>query len=157
MAKQKETELIRLLRRGISYEFGKKTMAPDGTGIGPASSDGMSCYILKQHGSQYTGAGIPDILACIRGHFVAIEAKVLPNRPSPAQLVHMSQIIDSGGIGFWLVANENLDRFYWLHGGSKPSYRNMEVYYSSLLKMDKDGKQLMVDCTFLSSIIKMRK
>lgn len=43
--------------------------------------------------------GIPDIICCLGGYFVALEAKVPPNRlkPGSLQAVYLSQIMECGG------------------------------------------------------------
>ena len=33
------------------------------------------CFCWKQHGGQYGTAGLPDIICCINGRFVAFEVK----------------------------------------------------------------------------------
>ena len=38
------------------------------------------CWAFKTHGGMYGKAGIPDVIACIDGHFLAGEFK----RPAPA-------------------------------------------------------------------------
>ena len=33
------------------------------------------CFFWKEHGGMYGTAGIPDIIACIKGHFFGFEVK----------------------------------------------------------------------------------
>lgn len=54
-------------------------------------------YHLNIYGSGRTGKGAPDLIACINGRFVAFELKVGDNDLSPAQEIHMRQIIRSEG------------------------------------------------------------
>lgn len=42
-------------------------------------------------------SGVPDILACVKGRFLGIEAKTVGNRPTALQEREMSHIRDSGG------------------------------------------------------------
>ena len=42
-------------------------------------------------------AGIPDIICCHNGQFIAIEVKDIGNSPSELQLAHGRQIIRAGG------------------------------------------------------------
>jgi len=42
-------------------------------------------YVTNYNSGGYGRKGTPDILACINGQFVAIEVKVLPDKPSPWQ------------------------------------------------------------------------
>ena len=44
-------------------------------------------FAWKEHGGQYGTAGIPDIIVCHRGRFIALEAKVGKNQPTKLQAV----------------------------------------------------------------------
>jgi Holliday junction resolvase len=67
---------------------------------------------LKQYGAYYffpvTGgfgrSGVPDIIACYKGNFVAIECKAGKNKPTALQEAEMSKI--QGAQGIALVVNE---------------------------------------------------
>ena len=72
--------------------------------------------ILKTHGVYYfypvTGgfgrSGIPDVICCVSGYFLAIECKAGNNKPTPLQEAEMQKIRDAGGVT--LVINEtNID------------------------------------------------
>lgn len=52
---------------------------------------------VKYFANGFTKSGIPDILACCNGHFLAIEVKSEIGRPSPLQLHHIEKIKQSGG------------------------------------------------------------
>lgn len=52
----------------------------------------------------YGASGIPDIVACYEGVFVAIECKAGSNKPTPLQVQHIEAILKAGGIA--LVINE---------------------------------------------------
>ena len=54
-------------------------------------------FAWKEHGGQYGTAGIPDIIVCHRGHFIALEAKVGKNQPTKLQNVTIEQIRKAGG------------------------------------------------------------
>lgn len=41
--------------------------------------------------------GVPDILACYKGHFIAIEVKNKGNKATPLQLANIEQIKEQGG------------------------------------------------------------
>lgn len=68
--------------------------------------------ILKEHGVYYfypvTGgfgrSGIPDIICCVNGKFLAIECKAGKNKPTPLQEMEMQKIKDAGGVA--MVVNE---------------------------------------------------
>jgi Holliday junction resolvase len=72
--------------------------------------------VLKKNGAYYffpaTGgygrSGVPDIVSCYRGVFVAIECKAGTNKPTPLQEAEMGKIRQAQG--FVLVVNEtNID------------------------------------------------
>ena len=54
-------------------------------------------FAWKEHGGQYGTAGIPDIIVCHCGHFIALEAKVGKNQPTKLQTVTIEQIRKAGG------------------------------------------------------------
>ena len=72
--------------------------------------------VLKKNGAYYffpaTGgygrSGVPDVVCCYRGVFVAIECKAGTNKPTPLQQAEMGKIKEAQG--FVLVVNEdNID------------------------------------------------
>lgn len=54
-------------------------------------------FAWKEHGGQYGTAGIPDIIVCHCGHFIALETKVGKNQPTKLQTVTIEQIRKAGG------------------------------------------------------------
>ena len=54
-------------------------------------------------------AGIPDIIACHRGRFIAIECKAGDNQPTALQSRELEAITNAGGLAF-VVRESNLDR-----------------------------------------------
>ena len=55
------------------------------------------CFFWKEHGGQYGTAGIPDIIVCHKGRFIALEAKVGKNTPTKLQAATIDQIRKAGG------------------------------------------------------------
>ena len=55
------------------------------------------CFAWKTHGSAYGAAGLPDIIACIDGRFVAFEVKTPAGKASKLQEVTIRKISDAGG------------------------------------------------------------
>ena len=49
----------------------------------------------------YAKAGVSDILACVRGRFVAIEVKRPGQKPSALQVNFINAINSIGGLAFW--------------------------------------------------------
>lgn len=54
-------------------------------------------FFWKEHGGMYGTAGIPDIIVCYRGRFIAFECKVGKNKPTVLQEMTIRQIVKSGG------------------------------------------------------------
>ena len=55
------------------------------------------CFCWKEHGGMYGTAGIPDIIACVNGRFVAFEVKTETGRLTKLQEVTLGRIRDAGG------------------------------------------------------------
>ena len=56
----------------------------------------------KTWGGGYQVSGIPDIVACINGIFVAVELKVKGGRITELQKLNVKRINEAGGIGIIL-------------------------------------------------------
>lgn len=54
-------------------------------------------FFWKEHGGQYGTAGIPDLIICYKGRFIALECKVGRNKPTILQEVTIKQILRAGG------------------------------------------------------------
>lgn len=77
-----------------------------------------SWFIKYWGGAKFTKEGIPDILACIDGKFVAIEVKAPNGKPTVVQLVTLRKIRTTGGFGL-LLYPEDYEHFKnWLKKGS---------------------------------------
>jgi Holliday junction resolvase len=74
--------------------------------------------ILKKHGVYYFfpathgfgRSGVPDIICCFRGQFVALECKAGDNKPTALQQRELKNIMTAGGHAF--VANEDNISFF---------------------------------------------
>lgn len=62
--------------------------------------DGLGAYHVKTHGSVYSRAGVPDIIACVNGKFIAIEVKRPRGVVSALQKANLKMIEQSGGVVF---------------------------------------------------------
>ena len=56
-----------------------------------------NCFCWKEHGGMYGTAGIPDIIACIEGHFFGFEVKTDTGKPTALQTVTIRKILAAGG------------------------------------------------------------
>lgn len=68
------------------------------------------CWYVKYFANRMTKSGIPDILACVNGFFVAIEVKASNGKPSELQLYHRDEIRKAKGMSIILYP-EQLDDF----------------------------------------------
>ena len=55
------------------------------------------CFCWKEHGGMYGTAGIPDIIACINGHFYGFEVKTEDGKPTKLQEATIRKILAAGG------------------------------------------------------------
>lgn len=62
------------------------------------------CFAWKEHGGMYGVAGIPDIIACIGGRFVAFEVKVPGNKLTKLQEITIQKIKDAKGQAFMVTS-----------------------------------------------------
>lgn len=67
------------------------------------------CWFVKYFANAYTKSGIPDILACCNGCFLAIEVKASNGKPSELQRWNRDRINNAGGIALILYPNQMLD------------------------------------------------
>ena len=68
--------------------------------------DVEGCYCFKVWGGGYQQAGIPDLLICVNGYFVAVEIKGDRGKPSDLQLYNIERIKKAGGIAMVLYPTD---------------------------------------------------
>lgn len=56
--------------------------------------------VANIHGGGWTAKGFPDLIACIKGHYVAFELKVGENDMQDDQKVWRNRILRAGGYHF---------------------------------------------------------
>jgi Holliday junction resolvase len=90
MAKSPESRLQEKIRKAIVSKF-------------------PGCYIYKTHGGPMQKKGLPDIVGCINGRFIAIEVKVpgRENTLTEIQKLNLEQIEASGGLAFMSTSVEH--------------------------------------------------
>lgn len=64
----------------------------------------MGVYYFFPPANGYGRSGIPDIICCVNGRFLAIECKAGGNKPTPLQVREIENIRLAGGVA--IVANE---------------------------------------------------
>lgn len=67
--------------------------------------DAEGVYYFSPAANGFGRAGIPDIICCVRGFFLAIELKAGKGKTTALQDRELDAINDNGGIAF--VVNEN--------------------------------------------------
>lgn len=66
-----------------------------------------NCWFLKYWGgAAYTKSGIPDLLVCCCGIFIAVELKAPNGKPSDLQLYNLRKISAAGGIACLLYPKD---------------------------------------------------
>lgn len=66
-----------------------------------------NAYFIKYWaGAKFTKSGVPDILICDKGSFIAIEVKAQNGKPSLLQLVNLEKIREAGGYGLLLYPQD---------------------------------------------------
>ena len=58
----------------------------------------IGVWYIKHHANKFTKVGVPDILACWQGKFVAIEVKTPVGVLSELQKYNLKAISDAGGV-----------------------------------------------------------
>lgn len=73
--------------------------------------DSIGAYYIKTHGNVFSKSGVPDIIACVNGRFVAIEVKKPDGRVSELQKANIKLIKQSGGVAFVAYSLEEAKRY----------------------------------------------
>lgn len=68
--------------------------------------DSKGCYYVKFFANSFTKSGVPDLLACVNGYFVAIEVKAPNGKPSELQIYNRDKIREAGGISIILYPDQ---------------------------------------------------
>jgi hypothetical protein len=66
------------------------------------------CFCWKQHGGLYGTSGLPDVVACINGRFVAFEVKTPAGRLTMLQKVTLQKINNAKGAAFKVTGAEEV-------------------------------------------------
>ena len=56
-----------------------------------------NCFFWKEHGGMYGTQGLPDIIACVKGKFIAFEVKTATGKTTALQFATIGQILKAGG------------------------------------------------------------
>ena len=72
--------------------------------------DSIGAVYVKYFANSFTKSGVPDLLACINGYFVAVEIKAENGKPSKLQYFYRDKIRKSYGVAIILYP-ENFEDF----------------------------------------------
>jgi len=79
--------------------------------------DKLGIYHFSPPGMGLGRSGIPDIIACYNGHFIAIECKAGTNKTTPLQERELNRIMNAGGETF-VINEDNItelhERLLWM-------------------------------------------
>ena len=70
------------------------------------------CFAWKEHGGMYGTAGIPDIICCYNGRFVAFEVKTPSGKLSKLQEAALLKINESGGTAVKVTSVEDVKNIF---------------------------------------------
>ncbi len=73
--------------------------------------DSIGAWHIKTHGNMFSKAGTPDVVACLKGKFVAIEVKQPGGVVSALQAAHIELIKKAGGIAFVSYSLEETKKY----------------------------------------------
>lgn len=68
------------------------------------------CFAWKEHGGMYGTAGIPDIIACIGGRFVAFEVKTPTGKLTKLQETTIQKIKNAKGEAYKVTSVEEVKK-----------------------------------------------
>lgn len=78
---------------------------------------GQPIIAINQHGSAFSSRGVPDILMCVKGIFIAVELKIAPNTPTELQERYIERIRNAKGLAVVIYEFEDFKSLvnYALH------------------------------------------
>ena len=66
----------------------------------------QGCWVLKTWGGGFQRSGVPDLLICHNGHFIAVELKAANGKPSALQEWNIEEIKKAGGTAMVLFPKD---------------------------------------------------
>ena len=71
-----------------------------------------NCFAWKEHGGMYSTAGIPDIICCLNGRFVALEVKTATGKLTKLQENTIQKIKAAKGQAFKVTCVEEVKAIF---------------------------------------------
>jgi Holliday junction resolvase len=68
------------------------------------------CFAFKEHGGMYGQSGIPDILCCLKGKFLAFEVKTSTGKLSKLQEITIEKIRNAQGLAYKVTSLEEVEK-----------------------------------------------
>ncbi len=65
-------------------------------------------YFFSPPSNGYGRAGVPDIIACLHGRYIAIECKAGSNKPTLLQIRELDRTAKAGGVAL-IIRENNID------------------------------------------------
>ena len=75
------------------------------------------CFCWKQHGGQFGTAGLPDIICCIDGRFVAFEVKLQTGKLTKLQESTLTKINAANGNAYKVTSVQEVKEIINIIGG----------------------------------------
>jgi len=69
-----------------------------------------NCFAFKEHGGRYGTAGIPDIICCFNGRFIAFEVKTDKGKLTKLQEITIHRIKEANGEAFKVTSLEEVKK-----------------------------------------------
>jgi Holliday junction resolvase len=91
-------------------------------------------YAVNYIGGISANNGTPDILACLHGRFIAIEAKAGKNKPTDLQTLNLKRIDEAGGLAL-VINEENLNQLEFILEAEHPR-SNYQLFARTLTEAD---------------------
>ena len=97
--------------------------------------ESQGCWVLKTFSSGIQRSGVPDLLICHNGRFIAMEVKAVGGTfTDELQPWNIRKINKSGGIAGVLIPTEGVERFKRYIARKHPDYIDTPVYDFNDLK-----------------------
>ncbi|MDR1364064.1 MAG: VRR-NUC domain-containing protein [Oscillospiraceae bacterium] len=71
-----------------------------------------NCFAWKTHGDSFSQAGIPDIICCFDGKFLAFEVKAPNGKLSKLQEIIIEKIRNANGLAFKVTSLEEVEKIF---------------------------------------------
>ena len=68
------------------------------------------CYCFKEHGGSYGSSGIPDIICCFHGLFLAFEVKTAKGKTTALQDINIRKINEACGIAVVVRSSDEVKK-----------------------------------------------